>query len=1167
MNRSTLRNIKKQIRKDDDFRRIFNRIGFSSSKEDSTKLLTYFSNDEQLRKKLNNNLLPSNIIDFNKRIYYCDVPDTSKSFTWTINLILNYKDYILKYIDLKNQYEHFLFKCQYEEASKVINQIEEDICLSVWSFSQRMLLGELQIGLEENKKLLEKFTQNINSNILVSIILEFNSNSSEKNMSYLNYQDKTKKFIDSFEKYDSAKVIQSYLNYKLSLDFSEQFVEEHANFILQFDSQLSIIDLYNSLIELIQYLEANESQIINYELLETISILNNDFRIQNLLITHGITKELNHDPIVISIIEKYTAGEYSEIINSGNLHNLNILEFQLSQILIKSHIINNQEINNSQIFNDFYNIFAINENYKDSLNNTYLLLKVYKDSSLKWKLLHFIKNKIENKQNSFHIKMSYLNDRIITPSFSNILSSTNLSLFLDSIEEYYPLTTTLFKYKHNLSYKEIHQKSIDPLRFKLFKINNLLENQDLDNVIQILNSIPTTDNDKNLYLFDLKNRLLFQAYFKNNCLLDSIEIIVNSYFKNKNLIKRFPISKLAEAIKRTRNMEIKKNIMYPILFFINSENDYKLQRIALSNFLDANNIRYLDDLLESTIHPENYYIYFLHKICIVNNLKRDMRFAKNSEEAETVRIQLLNKLINLNPSHKKIYFEEINNIMTKQGIKTKMKQINESRIYIDVDSIKSENYEILAENYKKYLLMKNFDSKVKGLDISNEDFMLEISDLMNQRILTDVQFNQEVIILKSIITRIIEEFLFNEKYGLDTFLSSRIRHGYINSQLTSLFYEHNLMSKSAKETNDDFTINEYLDEQINYETDESKKLRELLSEFTKTINSKVSEVKNNWISIKYSNKNVGVFDYSKFIDAMLVALDFDIKETTSFDVAFDIIISSLTDYTSDILSNLRNKIKSELKLSLLSALNELELQIDNIQSHSIEKICNEIRKNINLCKVKTEGIINEFSEIFYLRDLTYVDFNMEDLVSSCREIIAKLNKDFNLIQFNTNINYNPVLKGHVFLYFVDILIVFLNNAIEHSKFPDISDLKIDLMIEEDSFGTLKNQLQSEKKLNSKVEKSIIISVRNNLHPSLDIDKVHSKIDSVFKNTKSKEMLKKYTRIEGGSGFYKVVNTLSYNINTAHSIYFEFEENSFKLYLAIEIDNLLQMEYEYENINN
>lgn len=77
--------------------------------------------------------------------------------------------------------------------------------------------------------------------------------------------------------------------------------------------------------------------------------------------------------------------------------------------------------------------------------------------------------------------------------------------------------------------------------------------------------------------------------------------------------------------------------------------------------------------------------------------------------------------------------------------------------------------------------MKDLDEGLISYDIYSEDYISDLKkivDEINEKIKTNVVYSQKMIILKGIITTITEEFLFNEKYGLNTFLSSRIRHGY-----------------------------------------------------------------------------------------------------------------------------------------------------------------------------------------------------------------------------------------------------------------------------------------------------------------------------------------------------------------------------------------------------
>ena len=68
--------------------------------------------------------------------------------------------------------------------------------------------------------------------------------------------------------------------------------------------------------------------------------------------------------------------------------------------------------------------------------------------------------------------------------------------------------------------------------------------------------------------------------------------------------------------------------------------------------------------------------------------------------------------------------------------------------------------------------MKDLDEGLISYDIYSEDYISDLKkivDEINEKIKTNVVYSQKMIILKGIITTITEEFLFNEKYGLNTF--------------------------------------------------------------------------------------------------------------------------------------------------------------------------------------------------------------------------------------------------------------------------------------------------------------------------------------------------------------------------------------------------------------
>ena len=172
-----------------------------------------------------------------------------------------------------------------------------------------------------------------------------------------------------------------------------------------------------------------------------------------------------------------------------------------------------------------------------------------------------------------------------------------------------------------------------------------------------------------------------------------------------------------------------------------------------------------------------------------------------------------------------------------------------------------------------------------------------VSD-MNEKIKTDVNYNQEIVILKGIILSITKEFLFNEKYGLNTFLSSRIRHGYCKSQLTTLFHDFNLMSKALSDSSEAFTSNEYWDSKLSY-GDKSLIFKRNLSDFTYEIEMKVKEVKDEWLKIRFYEGETGQFDYVKIVNNMLLVIDQ--ADVMGFDLFFKSIIDMLWKRTEIIL--------------------------------------------------------------------------------------------------------------------------------------------------------------------------------------------------------------------------------------------------------------------------
>lgn len=109
----------------------------------------------------------------------------------------------------------------------------EEVCVSLWSCGQRLLLSELEHGLESNKATLEFLNKTVPQNYATLAILHHYSCLAELDLSFENYQIEIAKFLKPIENMDLGK----YLTQKLSLSATM----ETADIIIHFEPKYIIM--------------------------------------------------------------------------------------------------------------------------------------------------------------------------------------------------------------------------------------------------------------------------------------------------------------------------------------------------------------------------------------------------------------------------------------------------------------------------------------------------------------------------------------------------------------------------------------------------------------------------------------------------------------------------------------------------------------------------------------------------------------------------------------------------------------------------------------------------------------------------------------------------------------------------------------------------------------
>ncbi|MBD5507501.1 MAG: hypothetical protein HDR05_05520 [Lachnospiraceae bacterium] len=1059
------------------------------------------------------------------------------------------------YIKTKVEYEKCMYLNQSEKAEELLKQIEKKCGISTWSIGQRFLLLENR-GIEYNKKYLSELSEVLKPNVILSILLSYLSMSAEKKMSYIGYKNKIRDL-------DNFGFLKDYFIFKLDL-FLDKVDDSFFTKITQIDSQISIIDTYESIIRYIQLQYSSGLEIKS--ILKCISVFDKDYRIRNLIIA-TMKVDFNYfesicNESVLQCMDNYTMGKYNKVIDFLKVYLLEFpMDFQMITIYIKSHIYTNTEmVGMSEIYMAIYHIYKMDEMIKDSKDYLLLHAKRYMDE-VSIKIYSFIQRHFGQKSDEFYFRRSLLNDYNITPSFyllhRNEMEKVHL---LDFVSKYAYNTAQLFKYLLGNEKELSNQCIIQDKRRTIFESIIHINNLESDQAIDKLEILQKKISEKQVLEFEKVNRYLFIAYEGNKEYIKMLKLYVNCFFINPSLINRFHVSALREKVRFTHDAEIKKSIEYPIFIYLYNSNDKNSVKIAYLNYLDANYIINSEDFLKFVEKnlDDSKYVFFFVNICTIEIMKKDTRFLREKIDIENLRVSILRKFVNMQLENTSQYLEEIALILSNKLIRKRKMQFEQNRIFADIKAIRMNYDTVFKEQFMKYCEIGEFGEELIEIDYSDFNSV----SLNHENLWTDpvsiIKENQRYILIKTLLKRIQHEFLKGDGHGLNYYLSTRIRHGYCDSKLTKAFQDVNLLLLKEKDDSVEYTINPYWDRILPKNSKYSEEIKVSLSHFSKKIGNKINQVKKEWLTIKEKHEEKGLLDYTFFVDTCLELLN---KGNTDYNIFIDWVERMFWDYTEIRLNEIRTLINTDLKDYFYQQLAWLEKELSSISGDNrVSKYLNQLLYDIKGTRPKLVEKLNEFSDVLYKQDIIYEDFDINAVIEVVMDIQRSINADFSKIKITQQVDVTEKFKGKFFPHFVDVLNIFIDNAFKRSGITRLEEMEIS--IEVTSNVDVEEYLESmdiDKITEENFKKWMQIMVLNKLHINVDKDNVWRKVKEILDNVSNSEIIKEITQKEGGTGLYKVCNTLKYHFDAVYGIFYGFQKEYFFITIILGYDNLIAEE--------
>lgn len=1052
-------------------------------------------------------------IETNKTTIWTDLEN---EIWWSLLSIELFSKEINSFMNLSEKYYHFLIFGLYDNANAILNQIENTYGVSSWLIENRVILYSNESGLSSQKA----YTVSIMDKLPNSkyFLLYFFSQKLESEFSYEQF---IKSFNNFWEKYPDIK---NYYSTKCIFLFNK--IKKPEDILIE-ESSSPIIDRYLILKKVLilimndkNYFGLSEDSLYNFML--KLSILIKDEELKPLLFSIRPNESDFNNYIsgdFIDALDYYTIGNYAKSYESclNLLNNKCTNFFSVLELLVKSEIRCGSKIMDKPNLIEKSIIQQMYENIRSIINkDSYMISSLNKLLKLSMELSNY---DISNRILLFiHKNLPYI--KSFSP-LESIKLAKQLSLFfdirqLDILEERKKEILSKYyqkKYFSSITYRlySNYDESLVGL-IPEYRLNKYHAKKNIStNIDKIKIYINNINNGNKLDKFDGIIKLT-KLYFEQRYINECITTIVEGYILNNNIIYSLPISEIVDYIEKNHEFEFDDNICTSILYDIYSKhissNLDSRKAIRYEIFLENKGYTRPTELIVNYSQFDSEKInYFLQYLCVKQVLDSSIYFS-GTKEVENERIQICQFLLKYNPNNKKLSSKEIKEITESSIISDSIMEIEQHKIYVNTEGIMIKLEPVLNEYYLRYI------SLINSSDYTKEK--LKATYIYDNRGYTiSCPENDITPLLYNALKEVRDYFVLSNEYGLNGYLSTNIRHGKLANFLRGSLISSKIMAKKDNEE-DPYEDNEYWKKYyLNGHQKSIRILLDSLTNFSESFEKIIDKLRHEYIQINTEeNKSLGLFNYHLMEDRMILLHERLASEPTYEDFENQL-FGALWDSTEHNLELIRDKITNEIAIGFQNLFKNLSTELESIKNHLN---LSELRDAISLESTNMQRKIEIINGWFTRKTSSDIkDFTFNLPISIAEEIIKNIHVNMD-VKIGKNINRNDEFEGNNLKGFVDILYILFENAIKHSK-NESAEISIDF-------------LESEKE-----EYFYKIKVQNEVSENLNLELANQKLNEIREIIRTKMYGQKVSS-EGGTGFYKIVKILMYDL-TATPFYLDF----------------------------
>lgn len=526
---------------------------------------------------------------------------------------------------------------------------------------------------------------------------------------------------------------------------------------------------------------------------------------------------------------------------------------------------------------------------------------------------------------------------------------------------------------------------------------------------------------------------LFDRMLQSKLYAESISLLVNLLMDKPSVKIHFDRPLIVKSLTDDEDEKIPDQLDLAIFYTLINADIYK-RYLAYKRYLKKARYKKASDI-EANNNVKHQF--FMGRVADRNVLTLHIKEFETEDDVDAERIELCKKMFAI--TNDKIYADEITSLIKEHEVRALAQQVNDSKIHVDVQSLINSEFDpekLLFDTYTK------IDENLEMFEQKNIEGFVEFLKQQYEGKTVYVKFELPTVKYKKILFRqmvlnIRDKFLFDPRYGLDKYLSARIRHGTLITQLRNHFLSHFLVT-NKKEGGEYTKVSHWTQMRYaNLPVEAKEKINSRLLSFTEWLDEQLRLVKEVKIQIKTERnegKEGGLFDYSE--ELMVENID-EIEGAgyESFDAFVHTAIGILWTWTGKVLQDVRTYFQ-EYQETVLNEMTNLQNDIVPLMAGS-PLLAKNFKDAITSCRTDFQADISVVSSWFKPEKSKVKFFTVQQAVDTSLSVINKINQNalsFCSITINDVFYYN----GEYFNAFHDIFHDMMNNILGYeTKRPQL----------------------------------------------------------------------------------------------------------------------------------